>query len=344
MSNSKFLMGWAILALLLLTVAQPASAATYAYDNLNRLTSVTYADGSTIEYSYDAAGNILKVTPPDSDPPTTTLEVAPSAPNGENGWYTLAPLITLTADEPATIYYRLDGGDDIAYSTSFAVPEGTHTLSVYAVDLAENTETAQSFAFSVDTTAPEITIAAPQSNARYLLNALIFADFSATDALSGLASLVSEIPNGAALDTTVAGEKTFSVVAADNAGNTKEETVIYHILYEFSGVLPPLKQDGSGSFKEGSTIPVKFALDDANGKSISSATARLYLSKVEDGQIGPETQAPSTSAAEGNRFRYDAADNQYIFNLKTKELSTGVWQLRIELDDGTSKYVNLTLR
>lgn len=39
----------------------PVSGATYTYDNLNRLTSVTYDNGQKITYTYDAGGNILSV-------------------------------------------------------------------------------------------------------------------------------------------------------------------------------------------------------------------------------------------------------------------------------------------
>lgn len=35
-------------------------------------------------------------------------------------------------------------------------------------------------------------------------------------------------------------------------------------------------------------------------------------------------------------------DNQYIFNLGTSSLSEGTWQIRIEFDDGSSKYVNVS--
>ena len=35
----------------------PAWGVTYKYDNLHRLTKVTYDDGTTIVYSYDASGN-----------------------------------------------------------------------------------------------------------------------------------------------------------------------------------------------------------------------------------------------------------------------------------------------
>jgi YD repeat-containing protein len=45
-------------AALLITLASPASAVIkYQYDELDRLTLVTYDDGTQVQYEYDAAGN-----------------------------------------------------------------------------------------------------------------------------------------------------------------------------------------------------------------------------------------------------------------------------------------------
>jgi len=67
--------------------------------------------------------------------------------------------------------------------------------------------------------------------------------------------------------------------------------------------------------------------------------------KISNGSNGTEMEAVSTAAATtGNLFRYSSDGNQYIFNLNTKPLSTGTWQIRIELDDGTSQYVNISLK
>lgn len=54
------MMSLAALVFTAFAVALPtlaADSATYTYDALGRLTQVTYANGTTVQYSYDAAGN-----------------------------------------------------------------------------------------------------------------------------------------------------------------------------------------------------------------------------------------------------------------------------------------------
>lgn len=52
----------AIIALLLVCIAVSANAVTYTYDKLNRLTSATYENGQTLNFTYDAGGNITSVS------------------------------------------------------------------------------------------------------------------------------------------------------------------------------------------------------------------------------------------------------------------------------------------
>jgi hypothetical protein len=100
--------------------------------------------------------------------------------------------------------------------------------------------------------------------------------------------------------------------------------------FAWSGVLDPINWDGSSIFKLGSTIPVKFQLTDPCASN-SSLVAHIYVAKVLNMVTGSELEATSTSAADtGNTFRY-AGNGQYIFNLATKPLSVGTWQIRIVL-------------
>lgn len=78
---------------------------------------------------------------------------------------------------------------------------------------------------------------------------------------------------------------------------------------------------------------------------MGTATARLYLARIINGSPGSEVEATySGKAKDGNIFRYDRKDNQYIYNLSTKDLASGTWQLRIALDDGTSKCITINLK
>jgi len=104
--------------------------------------------------------------------------------------------------------------------------------------------------------------------------------------------------------------------------------------FSWSGVLQPVNVDGTSIFKQGSTIPVKFKLTNACAANTTLA-AKIYVAKVSDSIAGSEAEAISTSAADtGNTFRYDPTANQYIYNLATKSLSDGTWQIRIDLLDG----------
>lgn len=113
----------------------------------------------------------------------------------------------------------------------------------------------------------------------------------------------------------------------------------------FNGFLPPINNDGSSIFKLGSTVPVKFQLRDVNGNFISTAVAKIFVSKVSNNVVGTDLEASSTSAATtGNLFRYDPTGNQYIFNLSTKSLTKGTWQIKVVIDDGVTRTVNISLR
>ena len=45
-----------------LAITSPSQATQYIYDDLNRLTQVRYDSGKILNYSYDAAGNLLRIT------------------------------------------------------------------------------------------------------------------------------------------------------------------------------------------------------------------------------------------------------------------------------------------
>ncbi|ENW93029.1 hypothetical protein F904_02972 [Acinetobacter dispersus] len=55
---NKFIL---IIFFILCTPSIYAGSVSYTYDNLGRVTKVTYSNGKSITYSYDAAGNRITV-------------------------------------------------------------------------------------------------------------------------------------------------------------------------------------------------------------------------------------------------------------------------------------------
>ncbi|MGQ9583346.1 MAG: C25 family cysteine peptidase, partial [Thermoplasmatota archaeon] len=113
-------------------------------------------------YGVDPAGN---VEPPknttimvDSRAPATSVVTEPAAPDGSNGWFVTRPLVTFDTELEATVFYRWDSEEFTCVTEPLRPPEGTHTLTYYAVDLAGNREVNRMAAFKVDTVPPSTNI------------------------------------------------------------------------------------------------------------------------------------------------------------------------------------------
>lgn len=153
-------------------------------------------------------------------------------------------------------------------------------------------------------------------------------------------------------DTFPLGTTTVTCSATDAAGNETPGSFEVTVTYATTGILQPINggstpndyADDTSVFKRGSTVAVKFSLSGASA-GITDATAKLSVSKVSNDLAGSEAEATSTAAAtQGNLFRYDATSEQYVYNWGTKGLEGGTYQLRIDLGDGTTNTVRVSLK
>ncbi|MHB9134134.1 MAG: PxKF domain-containing protein [Armatimonadota bacterium] len=142
---------------------------------------------------------------------------------------------------------------------------------------------------------------------------------------------------------------TVNCTATDAAGNTATESFTVTVTYNWSGFLQPIEPpDALGIspsvFKAGSTVPVKFALT-GDSAGITTATAKITYAKISNSVVGSQIEATSTTAVTtGNLFRYDPATSLYIFNWSTKGLTPGMYQIYIDLGDGVTRVVIISLK
>jgi hypothetical protein len=297
-----------------------------------------------------SAGPVNVTIKRDATAPTITASASPS-PNGY-GWNNGDVTVSFLCD---------DATSGIASCPTNHVISGegaNQSWSDTAYDNAGNSASAGVSGINIDKTAPSLNVSGAASGTFDICTNGIPSrpSFSPFDGLSGLDGSEGDSWTPSSVASGV-GSYTYSAHAQDKAGNPNSETRIYVVQYggSFSGYLQPINSDGSSRFKLGSTIPVKFRLT-CGSTPISNAVAKLYVAKGDSVPDPGVDEAISTAASTtGNLFRYDATAQQYIFNLSTKlgytnpgsstpvSFAPGSWTLKIGLDDGTYKSINIQL-
>lgn len=308
----------------------PASGTTFALGTTTVSCSATDGHGNTSSGSFT-------VTVVDTTPPTLSQQAditkEATGPGGAAVNFT-----------PPTATDLVDGTRAVScIPTSGSIfPLDSTTVVCSASDTRGNSDNT-SFRVTVqDTTKPVVTVPHDITTiATSAAGAYVNYSASAHDTVSGALTTTCSPASGSLFG---AGTTTVTCSATDSAGNTGSETFHVTVTFSWSGVLQPVNPDGSSVFKLGSTIPVKFALTGASA-NITNAAVKLYVRNISGNVSGTEQEAISTSAANvGNFFRYDPSGRQYIFNLGTKGLTAGTWQMRIDFGDGFMRTVNFSLR
>ncbi len=283
----------------------------------------------------DLAGNTssdsTSVTDVDIDKTAPTASaVALPAPN-VNGWNNTD--VTVSFQGSDALSGIASCSPDVVLSAEAAGQSASGTCTDNAGNVSD---TATADNINIDKTNPGITITTPAGGAAYTLNQAVTASYACTDALSGVASCVGNVANGAVVATNVSGLYHFTVNATDNADNHSSATNDYSVGYHaFGGFNTPLSI-ASKDFKKTSTIPVKFQLFDFFGNPYSGAVATLNVCTGTVLTCSVPAK-PSGSSNTGNLFRYDPSAKQYIYNLSTKSLGAIGSNTLILTLDGTTQ-------
>jgi hypothetical protein len=143
----------------------------------------------------DVAGNVspgvtLAIPAATAVPTVTTATVNPAAPNGLLGWYTVAPVVTLTANTSVAgqvTQYSYNGVTWSTYSRPITIPAGTSTLR-YRTIAGGVTEATKTLTIKSDTSAPRVS-ASYRSSTRTVTA-------TASDVGSGVASILWRVSGG----------------------------------------------------------------------------------------------------------------------------------------------------
>mgnify|MGYP001057616397 CR=1 FL=1 len=210
----------------------------------NSLTS--YNDWANIQLRVGAIGDLGASSLPmlsdpepvlnwDLIPPVTTAQAVPG-PNGY-GWNRVSVSVTLHAQDNAggfgvrDITYSASGAQSIASTTvigdtaTFVISnEGITTITYHGRDQALNVESTKTLVLNIDLTNPTVVLgtAYPAPNGAGWNNTDVNVPFTATDALSGIASTTP--PSSPLVLSTEGAAVTGTVTAVDKADNVTSVT------------------------------------------------------------------------------------------------------------------------
>ena len=177
---------------------------------------------------------------------------------------------------------------------------GEHTFTVQATDRAGNTGSKSVNYTVVDRTAPVISVATPSAGAVYGLGESVAADYSCADEPggSGLATCVGTVADGAAVDTSSVGQKSFKVEAADNAGNKSSKSVTYTVVDRAPPAISLAAPVDGAVYSLGQRVAASYSCEDqAGGSGLASC----------DGSVANGAPIDTSSFGE-HTFEVRAAD------------------------------------
>ncbi|MEK7133554.1 MAG: PxKF domain-containing protein [Patescibacteria group bacterium] len=273
---------------------------------------------------------------------------------------------------------EVNGNDILANTTFAAIPSSTSTIATFEIDplRSPTSEGVLNVDFdgdgAVDTTlySVEGETVLPKSPLTVTADdqAMIVGGTmpSLTASLTGFANGDTETSNGvtgtAECTTTATNSSPVGnypitcTVGTLSSSDYEFKTFIdgtLTIQYRWDGFLQPIDDPTTNStltpsvFKGGSTVPVKFQLKSSNGAAIQSSTAPLWITPVPLALLAASVDEPvyTISGTTGSIYRWDATNQQYVYNWSTKGLATGlVYKISVNLDDGTTKEVAVGLR
>jgi len=220
-------------------------------------------------------------TPCATDGPTT------------NGWYPTAIRADVTGPVPAgAIDVSVDGQN--ASNPAHITQTGVHDIGARAFDSGTGQVYGAARTVLVDVTKPNVQITSPTATS-YEINSTVTPSYSCTDAGSG----VQTCTGPSTVDTSALGPHTYSVTAADLAGNMNSASVTYTVV----DTGPPsvaISSPTATTYESGTVVNAAYTCSDS-GSGISSCVGSVANGDPIDMSIGTHTFSVTAMDKAGNQ-------------------------------------------
>ncbi len=313
----------------------------------------TYLGGSSFDFGFgiavDSSGNayVTGYTCSSNFPTTagalqTTFGVGGAIDAFVAKFGTAPPTITITSptnttyevNQPVPASYTCTNADNSVSTCAGPVPSGSNidtstlgskSFTVNATDSHGNSSSA-TVNYTVVASSLTISLTVPANLTTYTLNESVPSAYTCSDPNEAVTACTGTAANGANIDTSSVGNKSFTVNATDAYNNSISQSVNYTVDYNIF----PL-YDSTHAVKSGGVIPIKLQLNDTAGIDVSSSSIVVHATGVVmvSTNASQTLQSPGSSSPDTD-FRFDptlGTTGGYIFNLSTQGYPTGTYLL-----------------
>jgi len=271
-------------------------------------------DGAGDLYIADNGNDVVReVTElaPSASPPVVTPVLTGTL--GKNGWYTSNVQVSWTVSAGASPIASESGCGTVTISTDTS----GQTLTCSATS-AGGTTTTRAVTIKRDATSPTASVSSPSSGATYKIGSTVAAAYSCADSLSGVASCIGTVADGAPISTAATGSHSFTVTATDLAGNVTQSVIRYTVAAASQTItFGPIASQTAGKTlalqaTASSGLPVTFTSSTIGVCTVSNSTATLLsagtctitASQAGNGMyaVAPSVQQSFTVVAAGPPF------------------------------------------
>jgi dipeptidyl aminopeptidase/acylaminoacyl peptidase len=228
-----------------------------------------------------------QVVPEPSPPDTPTIQIFSPT---DGGFYLpgMQTIAFYTCSSAVSFVVSCSGDLASGAPLDLSVP-GTRTFTVRALDAQGRTATKTVSYEVVDVVPPDIDLRTPSDGATYEVGAALTVDYSCSDA-GGIASCEGDRPDGSPLDTTQPGSHTFTVLAVDQAGHSRQVTATYTVV----ATRPPsialdAPADGA-TFTLGSTVLAAYSCQSGSMAQVTSCSGDVSSgAAIDTASVGAKT-------------------------------------------------------
>jgi hypothetical protein len=239
--------------------------------------------------------------PPDLTAPTIDLRSPADGADFELGQTVLADYAC--SDEPGGSGVASCAGDVASGLPIDTSSLGTKHFTVVALDNKGNRSESSVTYHVVDRTKPTVDLRTPPDGAVYERGQSVAADFSCDDqGGSGLASCVGDAADGAGIDTSTLGDKSFSVTATDGSGNQTTVSHSYRVVDRTKPTVDLTTPADGARYERGAHVAAAYSCSDEQGGSgLASCTGDVPNGAALDtAALGQKSFSVTATDAAGN--------------------------------------------